>query len=144
MDQSELTALPRQLLGRPHHASGLRCKTLGDYCLPAQLGPCWDTSGSFAPFSCTPNSAGAEIGRCLVMSFLLPLSADAPSHVALLGRENTGLGLKMVYYNGLVDSCVGWEAMDSHLLVVPPVSSSSRMSETKMNPTLSSITAAPN
>jgi hypothetical protein len=28
------------------------------------------------------------------------------------------------------------EAMDSHLLVVPPVSSSSKMSETKMNPTL--------
>jgi hypothetical protein len=37
-------------------------------------------------------------------TLLFPLSANTPSHVALLGRENIGLGLKVVYDKGLVNS----------------------------------------
>jgi hypothetical protein len=42
-----------------------------------------------------------------IITFLFPLSANAPSYVAFLRRENTDLRLKMVYYKGLVDSYVG-------------------------------------
>lgn len=61
---------------------------------------------SYVPPGCTPNSAGAEIGRYLGYDFLLPLSANAPSYVAFLRWEYTDLGLKMVYHKGLVDSGV--------------------------------------
>lgn len=47
---------------RSHHASGMVCqkyRTLGDQCLPAQLGPSWDTFEYYAPLGCTPNSARA-------------------------------------------------------------------------------------
>jgi hypothetical protein len=41
-----------------------------------------------------------------VMTFLFPLSANASSHVALLGRKNIDLGLKVVYDKGLVNQII--------------------------------------
>jgi hypothetical protein len=64
--------------------------------------PNWDPVGTrlnLMPLLVALRTAlGLRLVNAWVVIFLLPLSANAPSYVALLGWENTDLGLKVVYY----------------------------------------------